>query len=90
MRAQIIKQNIKQYVIQLFLNKLILMLSTATVVGMLIMEVSRLAIFTVCMLLYYYRGGYVDHRGEQAGYLHRLYVTVQYYYRGGYVDHGGE
>ena len=45
-------------------------------VGTLIMEVSRLAIFTVCMLLYYYRGGYVDHGGEQAGYLQRLYVAL--------------
>ena len=35
-----------------------------------------LAIFTVCMLLYYYRGGYVDHGGEQAGYLQRLYVAL--------------
>ena len=43
---------------------------------MLIMEVSRLAVFFVCMLLYYYRGGYVDHGGEQAGYLQRLYVAL--------------
>ena len=56
----------------------------------MIMEVSRLAIFTVCMLLY----STTTVVGMLIMEVSRLAIftvcMLLYYYRGGYVDHGGE